>query len=67
MSELKRNTDFATHSIPKAAPAVAGIDDSQPWRTAEMQQVMARWDATAASGFDPYNHVGAQVIRSRVA
>jgi len=66
MAELKRNADFARISNPAAVPA-AGIDESQPWRTADMQQAMARWNSDAVSGFDPYNHVGAQIIKSRVA
>jgi len=66
MSELKRNPDFARNSNPAAAPA-AGIDESQPWRTADMQQAMARWNPDAVAGFDPYNHVGAQITKSRVA
>jgi hypothetical protein len=67
MAELKRNTDFARNSNPAVAPAAAGIDESQPWRTADMQQAMARWNSDAVAGFDPYNHVGTQVTRSRVA
>jgi hypothetical protein len=67
MAELKRNTDFARNSDPAAAPTAAGIDESQPWRTADMQQAMARWNVDAVSGFDPYNHVGTQIIKSRVA
>jgi hypothetical protein len=66
MAEPNRNTDIAPGTAP-AAPAAAGIDESQPWRTADMQQAMARWNSEAVSGFDPYNHVGAQVIKSRVA
>jgi hypothetical protein len=66
MSELKRNTDFALNGNRAATPA-AGIDESQPWRTADMQQAMARWNSDAVAGFDPYNHVGAQVIKARVA
>ncbi len=59
MSELKRNTDFAPGSnTAKATPSAAGIDESQPWRTADMQQAMERWDSSADAGFDPYNHVG---------
>ena len=68
MAELKRNTDFArTSTAPAAASSAAGIDDSQPWRTADMQQAMARWNPDAGAGFDPYNHVGAQITKSRVA
>lgn len=68
MSELKRNVDFQIGPPPgRAQPAAAGIDESQPWRTADMQQALALWDASAEAGFDPYNHVGTQVIRSRVA
>lgn len=57
MSELKRNTDFAAgNSSAAATPSAAGIAESQPWRTTDMQQAMDRWSAEA--GFDPYNHVG---------
>jgi hypothetical protein len=68
MSELKRNTDFTASSGSAAAtPATAGIDESQPWRTADMQQAMERWTGSADAGFDPYNHVGTQARKSRAA
>lgn len=68
MSELKRNADFATGSdAAKAAPSAAGIDESQPWRTADMQQAMERWALSADAGFDPYNHVGTLAKNSRAA
>ena len=68
MSELKRNTDFAAGSqaATTAAPA-AGIDESQPWRTSQMQQAVERWAVSAEAGFDPYNHVGTRVRKSRAA
>jgi hypothetical protein len=59
MSELKRNMDFAAGSGSAAAKrSAAGIGESQPWRTAEMQQAIERWAVSAEAGFDPYNHVG---------
>jgi hypothetical protein len=68
MSELKRNADFATGgNAAKASPSAAGIDDSQPWRTADMQQAMERWDASTEAGFDPYNHVGTLGKKTRAA
>jgi len=68
MSELKRNADFATGgNAAKASPSAAGIDDSQPWRTADMQQALQRWDTSADAGFDPYNHVGTQAKKTRAA
>ena len=65
MSELKRNTDFATGSTAAASASVAGIAESQPWRTTDMQQAMDRWSADA--GFDPYNHVGTQAKKPYAA
>lgn len=66
MSELKRNTDFATGKrAALAAPPAAGIDESQPWRT-DMQKAMDRW-TSAEPGFDPYNHVGNQAKKSHAA
>ena len=68
MSDLKRSTDFATGSSPaKASPGAAGIDQSQPWRTADMQQALERWDASADAGFDPYNHVGSRAKKPHAA
>jgi hypothetical protein len=68
MSELKRNTDFAVGvAAAKAMPTSAGIDESQPWRTADMQRAMASWTGLAEAGFDPYNHVGTLAKKSRVA
>lgn len=68
MSELKRNSDFVAGRQPaEAAPAVAGIDESQPWRAAEMRQAMERWDASADAGFDPYNHVGSRARKPSAA
>jgi hypothetical protein len=67
MSELKRNADFARASSITATTPAAGIDQSQPWRTAEMQQAMERWDAAAEAGFDPYNHTGARVKKAHAA
>jgi hypothetical protein len=67
MSELKRSTDFATGTRASTAPAVAGIDESQPWRTADMQHAMERWDSSAEAGFDPYNHVGSLAKKPRAA
>lgn len=66
MSELKRNTDFAAGGSPARAKAnAAGIAESQPWRTTDMQQAMERWSADA--GFDPYNHVGTQAKKPYAA
>jgi hypothetical protein len=68
MSELKRNADFANGSDAARAPSsAAGIDESQPWRTAEMQQAMERWAVSADAGFDPYNHVGTLAKKTRAA
>jgi hypothetical protein len=68
MSELKRNTDFAARSLAsKAMPPAAGIDESQPWRTADMHKAMEHWDASANAGFDPYNHVGTQARKPQAA
>lgn len=68
MSELKRNADFATGSGgAKPSAGAAGIDESQPWRTAEMRQALAGWDPAADAGFDPYNHVGTQARKSQAA
>ena len=68
MSELKRNADFGVGSAAaRTTPGAAGIDESQPWRTAEMQQAVERWNASAEAGFDPYNHVGTQARRSHAA
>jgi len=67
MSELKRNTDFATATRAAAAPGAAGIDESQPWRTADMQQAMERWNSSAEAGFDPYNHVGSLAKKPHAA
>lgn len=66
MSELKRNADFAQGHPARKTPA-AGIDESQPWRTADMQQAMERWAVSADAGFDPYNHVGTSAIKPRAA
>jgi hypothetical protein len=68
MSELKRNADFASAGkTASATPSAAGIDDSQPWHTADMQQAMERWNAAADAGFDPYNHVGTLAKKTRAA
>ena len=66
MSELKRNMDFATGSHAVPAPLdKAGIAESQPWRTTDMQQAMDLWSAEA--GFDPYNHVGTRAKKPYAA
>lgn len=66
MSELKRNMDFAAGSHAAAPPPnVAGIAESQPWRTTDMQQAMDLWSAEA--GFDPYNHVGTRAKKPYAA
>ena len=68
MSELKRNADFAARSLAaEAMPLATGIDQSQPWRTADMQKAMEHWDASADAGFDPYNHVGTQARKPQAA
>jgi hypothetical protein len=59
MSELKRNTDFATgSSAVRITPNATGIDESQPWRTADWQHAAKNCTAVSNAGFDPYNHVG---------
>lgn len=66
MSELKRNMDFAAGSSPAmTSPNAAGIAESQPWRTTDMQQAMDLWSAEA--GFDPYNHVGTRAKKPYAA
>lgn len=67
MSELKRNPDFAGGTSARAPTSTAGIDESQPWRTADMQRAMERWDASAEAGFDPYNHVGTRAKKPQAA
>ena len=68
MSELKRNTDFAAgDSAAKVTSRATGIDESQPWRTAEMQQSLERWAASPDAGFDPYNHVGNRAKKPHAA
>jgi hypothetical protein len=68
MSELKRNMDFAAGSNrATATPNAAGIDESQPWRAADMHLAMERWTGSADAGFDPYNHVGTQAKKSHAA
>jgi Tfp pilus assembly protein PilV len=68
MSELKRNTDFtAGNAAARTAQNAAGIDESQPWRTAEMQAEMERWAVSADAGFDPYNHVGNRAKKPHAA
>jgi hypothetical protein len=68
MSELKRNADFVAARTPaRALPAAAGIDESQPWRTADMHRAMELWDESAVAGFDPYNHVGARTKKPQAA
>jgi hypothetical protein len=68
MSELKRNEDFARRgNATKVMTTTAGIDESQPWRTADMEQAMASWTGSAEAGFDPYNHVGAYARKPQAA
>jgi hypothetical protein len=66
MSDLKRNMDFAAgNSAAMGSPNTAGIAESQPWRTTDMQQAMDLWSAEA--GFDPYNHVGTRAKKPYAA
>jgi hypothetical protein len=68
MSELKRNTDFPVNAATPQAPAARpGIEESQPWRTAEMQRAMEVWIGNPEAGGDPYNHVGARARKPRAA
>lgn len=68
MSELKRNPELAAGAPPaRTLPAPAGIDESQPWRTADMQRAMEHWEASGEAGFDPYNHVGTRARKPHAA
>jgi hypothetical protein len=68
MSELKRNADFHVNPATKPATVAAhGIDESQPWRAAEMQRAMEVWIGNPEAGGDPYNHVGARARKNRAA
>jgi hypothetical protein len=68
MSELKRNTDFTTgRSAARVTPNATGIDESQPWRTADLLHAMENWTAFPNAGFDPYNHVGTLAKKTHTA
>lgn len=68
MPEPKRNTDFPVNAAPAPGTrTIPGIEESQPWRTADMQRALERWTGDAEAGFDPYNHVGSQALKPRAA